>query len=242
MTGSRDDMVMRPSFGPLTAPDAAKQGREDRRFDKATDRRSLLSTLIRAQAGRRIVQRRGARRTSKNRVLKARRGVAGAAGIVGGNAARAAVLNPIGLITTGLLVGAAVSLRLLSGQSFEGLGARLNNILLGDLDDEARAKIATRRQLASDSDIARIVGKEDGINSQIFELAHDLNRENLRREKGISRIREDERIEVNSLIDILILRAKDLILNGFNSAGGQEKVTSIQQSLAEPAAETKSAK
>lgn len=160
-----------------------------------------------------------------------------AAGFVGKRAATAAVANPIGIAVGALVAGAviagAVTLRLASGRSFENMGEQVNKMLLGDLDDEGRARMTTRRYLQGDSDLARINAASGGENAQIQKLSQDLFELNKREEKGASLVREDERFQSNGVFDMLILRAQQVFLHFWNSNGGPDGVERVRDRLQE---------
>lgn len=209
-----DDMVFSPSFGKIAAPTAKQMAQEDRRLFKATDKRSLVSKLEVLKA-RRELERQRAQRKRQRRVRQFRAGAVAA----GRGNLKSAVTTGVGAAAAVLVVGSLVALRLASGRSFENMGAKVNQILLGDIDDKARAKIATRRQLASDSDLARIIGTQGAVNSQIASVAQDLNRLNYERERAVSAFREDPRFQDNGIFDQMIERAKSLILSAFGEKG-----------------------
>lgn len=121
------------------------------------------------------------------------------------------------LVTAGL-----VTLRLASDKPLEGTGAMLNRIFLGDLDDEARAKMATRQKIQGDADLARIIGQEGGANSQIASVANDLFALAKRRELGRSLLEEE--FPANGLLDMLIVRARDAFMRAWNGSGGPQRV------------------
>jgi len=139
--------------------------------------------------------------------------------------------NPIGAIAAAVLVAGVTTLRLATGQPLEGLGATMNKWFLGDQDDAARAKMATRRQLESDEELSRIVGirNEQGLkmSPQISQIADDLFAMNLRREKGATAIREA--FPIDSTLDMLILRAAGAFRGAWKKAGGPEAVEDFKE-------------
>lgn len=207
---SRDDLVLRPSIGGDLAATASRRAGDAGKMDRAggliarVRERSMLrrslATSVRAAAAR------GA-------VSVARFGVRGAA-----SAAARGVASAPGLILAALVVGGITAIRLGTGQPLEGLGSEINRIVLGDADDEARARMATREQLTGDSQIARIVGQEGQVNQQIRRVFDDLYGLNRRNEIGASLLREA--FPVNSALDLMILAAAEALRAAFNGSGG----------------------
>lgn len=148
--------------------------------------------------------------------MAVRSGAIAARGATAASGASAAVG---GLVAAGV-IAAAVITRLASGQSFENMGQQVNNILLGDMDDEARASAGARKRLSGDSDIARIVGREGRVNSQIASLHKDLKKLQLRDEIGASLIKSQTGMQNNGLFDMLIIRGRDAFLRSWNGSGG----------------------
>lgn len=207
---SRDDMVITPTLSRHQRASAPTRAREERR---------LASAKRRGGALRRLRQARAIRKARKNALTKRAR--VRASGFARGASARlgARVLgNPVGLVVGALIVVGVVTLRLVSGRPLEGLGETLNRKFLGVMDDEARAKMATRSQLQGNANLMRIAGIEGGINSQIREVSDDLFELNRREELGASLLREE--FPANNIVDMLILRARDAIRNAWFNGNG----------------------
>ena len=232
MASSRDDIVITPSLDQVRAS-APVRAREERRLSGAKSKRGILSRIAKARASQKLIRRGRVLRTAARRGAVSRFGVGG---MVRGARAAASALNPIGAIVTASVVAAAVITRLASGQSFENMGQQVNNILLGDLDDEARAAIGTRKRLSGDSDIARIVGQEGGVNSQISSVFKDLKDLQKRDEVGASKLKSEKGMQVNGNLDILIIRAKNKFLEAWNGNGGDEAVEELRRKLHRPPA------
>jgi len=221
----RDDMVFTPDIGPQRKPAAPVRAREERKLAGAKKRKGVLSKLRAARAlKKRRVRKRRAR--SGGRMIRAARGggaalARGAAGAGG----RAALGNPIGLIVAGLIVAGVVTLRLVSGKPLEGTGAMLNRMILGDMDDEARAKMAVRQRFQGDSDLTRIVGQEKRTNVQMTSIANDMFKLETQQQKGASLLREE--FPTNNVLDMLILRARDKFVELWGSEGGAMKAQEV---------------
>ncbi len=219
----RDDMVFRPSLGKSHQAAAPVRAREDR---------ELLRTKRRGGIGRRLATARVARAASRRRAKKARarRLKVARSGLRGATsaAARRAAATPVGAIAAILVVAGIVGLRLISGQPLEKTGEQLNKIFLGDMDEEARARMAVRQRLSGDSEIARIVGQEGRVNSQIASIADDLFRLEKKRQDAATLFKNE--FPVNSLLDNLILRFVALFKSSWKEAGGTEAVRSLESS------------
>ena len=104
-------------------------------------------------------------------------------------------------------------------------------MLLGDLDEDARANMATRKRLGGDRDIARIIGQEGRVNSQVARLHSDLAAIAKRDEIGATLLKSEPGMQVNGLLDMLILRARDKFLEAFNGSGGPDAVDRVRDKL-----------
>jgi len=213
----RDDMVFAPDIGPQRAASARVRAREDRALARARKRGGVLSKLRSAHQISRLRPMSRAARSASRVGAFARSGAAGAARGASRLGARA-LATPIGAIAGAVLVAGVVALRLATGEPLEGTGAMVNRMILGDMDDTARAKTATRQQLQGDSELTRIVGVEGKANSQIVAIADDLFKLNKRDELGASLLREA--FPANSTLDILIARAAQAFRDAWVGADG----------------------
>lgn len=228
---SVDDMVLTPTVGDVAQPAARQRAKALRRMYGAARKKATLSRIMQFQALRRIVRRQRYGKALDNAGKLARKG---AGAVTGGRVGRATTaLNPVTIAVAGLVVASVAALRLGTGQSFGNMGAQVNNMLLGDLDDEARAAMDVRNQLSGDADIARIVGKEGKVNAQIRSVAGDLRRLATERQKGLSVFREDTTFQVNNILDQLILRARDKFKQSFGSSGGGAALDKLQRKYSE---------
>jgi len=130
-------------------------------------------------------------------------------------------MNPVGLIVTALIVGGAVALRLGSGKTYEQMGDELNNMLLGDMDEQARAKMTVRHRMQGDELLTRIRAQSGAGNAQINRIAEDLFRVEKQYEDGKAMI--ERAFPVNNTIDMLVLRASDAFKRAWQMNGSQEK-------------------
>jgi hypothetical protein len=223
----RDDMIMRPTIGPIAQPTAAVRARADRQVDANRDQRSgLIQRMARLRRQRSMV--RAARgRARMRRAAQAGTGIARTAKTASMFGRAASLGNPVSAGLTALLVAGLVALRLGTGRPLEGIGAEINKVILGDLDEEARAKTSVRTQLQGDSNIARIMGQENVVNAQITKVSKDLY--DVARREEIGRTALFEAMPVNNLLDNLILRAASALQTGwerFNGPANMERFES----------------
>jgi hypothetical protein len=135
-------------------------------------------------------------------------------------AGRAAVANPVGLVITGLIAAGIVALRLGSGKTFEQMGDEMNNMLLGDLDEAARAKMTVRNRFQGDAILTRIRSQSGKQNVQMNRIAEDLFRVEKQYEDGKALIQRE--LPVNGTFDMLILRAQEAFSKAWKAIGGDE--------------------
>jgi hypothetical protein len=180
-TDSFDDMVITPRLETQISAPRVK-ARVDRRIDQAKRRHGLFSRLIRAKATRRAAK-----------YVGARLGMRGPPG--GGRA-----LTAGGGVVAGLAIAAvvaAVIAREVSGRSFENMGKNLNSLLLGEVDDDARARMWARDQIIGTPGLAFYVGQQGKVDASIRAIHNDLYKQRLNFEKNRSAIREDKDFQVN---------------------------------------------
>jgi hypothetical protein len=140
-------------------------------------------------------------------------------------------LGLVGGVFAALVTAGVVTLRLATGQPLEGTGELVNRMLLGDLDDEARATMAVRRRFEADPDLTRIAGREGRVNAQMASVAEDLRRFAFEREVGERAFREE--FPANNRLDMIILRARAVFLRAFNGAGGPGAVERFRSNYGE---------
>lgn len=242
----RDDMVFAPDPGVKREANARVRAVEERRLFSAKKKGGLVRRVRQLRRLRKLATRRAGRpgkaSATARRLAQAGRGAAVRGGARG--AARA-LATPIGAVVAGIAVIGLVALRLASGQPIEGMGEQVNKILLGDADDEARARTATKQQLKSSTNITSILGREyataikagkasAGVNTQVKKIADEFTRMNTRDELGASIIREA--FPVNNTLDMLIIRARDVIVATWNGNGGESSVDKLAQKLGSHAA------
>ena len=226
----RDEMIFRPNLGARQQPSARTRAREASQHDRARRKRGPLRYMRNAQLLRKR-KRRLAELKRQQRIRGATR--AGRSGLVRGAvrsvarsavrmAGRAVMLNPIGMIVTALLAGGMVLLRLGSGKTFEQMGDEMNNMLIGDLDEQARARMTVRHRFQSDEMLARIRGQSGKHNAQINRIAQDLFRVEKQYEDGKALIERE--FGVNGTWDMIILRAIQSFGKAWHALGGSDKM------------------
>ena len=228
---SRDDIVLRPDLTELRQTPRSR-AREERRMARAGRRRGPLARLARRAAVSQGIRRATARRRKLARarrvgVGRAAMGLGRTAASMGGHAARAAGAGPVGLIVAAVVLAAVITTRLATGRSFENMGEQVNKLLLGDLDEEARATMDTRHRLQGDDNLTRFIGQQGTISNQVASVFEDLKKHRKRELDGRALFREDMHFQTNGLSDMLILRAKDAFLQAWNGEGGPHSVENL---------------
>ena len=221
----RDDMVIRLRLGPRQRPTARARSRSDRALAIGSRGGGVLRRMVQLRLAR------AAARAAETAIAGPMR--LGAIRAAGGRLAFA----PVGAVVAGLIIGAVAALRLASGQPFEGMGEQVNRMLLGDLDEDARAKLRTRQQLGADAQLLENVGRKDRIDSQIRTVAAELYRQNLREEIGAKKWREV--YALNNTLDLLILRARDVFLAAWRGNGGADTYEQFRQRYRETRGEAR---
>ncbi len=204
-----DAMVLSLIFdGPRKAAAVPVRARAERQ--KAGARKGIVRRVATAMFKRRA-------RLLSPITASSRRIVAAASrGEMGAGTARA-VASPWGLIAAGVIVAGVVALRLASDQPLEGTGEYLNKMILGDMDEESRAKTAVRKHFTDDSELTRIAAKAGGVTAQMSQLQRDLFKLARNREVGATMFRSQ--YPVDNLIDMLILRVVAGIKAAWNGDG-----------------------
>lgn len=208
---SRDDIVISPRISREDRPTAPVRAREERRLSGAKKKAGLLRRLGRAQAARLLVQ--GRRRAPRFRAT-------------GGSAVR---FGAAGLLVAGVAIAGATIARITSGRSFENMGEALNHLLLGHLDEEARAKMETRQRFMADDDLMRTVAQTGVDNQQVRELfqeAADIRRKQL---EGEAKLRQNTGLQVNNIADILIERFAEKFVQMWRGGGGDDAVRDLRK-------------
>ena len=225
-----DDMIMRPTIGPIAQPTAAVRARADRQVAANQDQRAGLIQRMARLRRQRSLARAARGRASLRRAARAGTGVARTARAASMFGRAASLGNPVGASLTALLVAGLVTLRLGTGRPLEGIGAELNKVILGDLDEEARAKTSVRGQISGDPNLARIMGQENAVNAQITKVSKDLY--DFARREEIARTALSEAMPVDNLLDNLILRAAAALRTGwerFNGPANMERLEANYQ-------------
>lgn len=222
----RDAMVISPNLGRQLEPTAAVTARQERRM-AGQKRSGILRKLRLAKQAKKVRRRKRHKKALKRTTRLATRG---AGGLMRRAGARA-LGTPIGAAVGALLVAGVALLRLASGQPLEGTGEMVNRMVLGDMDDEARARTTTRNQLQGDSEITRIVAKTGSDNAQVQSIGKDLFDMHKRSEIGASLMREE--FPANNIIDMLILRGRDAFMKAWNGNDGPGRIEEARRKYGE---------
>lgn len=233
MASSRDDMVFTPRLGPEHKATAQTRAREERRLAGASKRKGgVLTGVARLVAARRLNRARRALKARRRARMRKAGPLRGAMGVAGRGATRAAVFNPIGLLVTALVVGVAAATRLATGQPFEVLGQKLNNMLLGDMDEQARAEMETRNLLSSHRELTRISGQEGGVNAQMQAIFKGLSELRKKELDGMANINSEAQFGSNSVFEMMLIRAFGWLKGSFVDSGGTTATNRLQRNIA----------
>lgn len=179
----RDDMILRPTLEDVHGTDAATRGRVSRRIQEQESGRGLFSRLARRRAAERLARRRVGRAGVRN--LAGRRTAGMALRSTAGRALAAAgktgrfMLNPATAAGMVGLFAASYAASRMSGASFSEVGQFLNNTLLGDIDDEGRARTMAAEKVISDPNVAAFIGRRGQVDSDMrkaVELMYESER------------------------------------------------------------------
>lgn len=228
---SRDDIVFRPSVGKRERPRSVRRAIEERRHER-TYNRGLRRRLAQLQAAARL--RRLGR--AKTRAAMSRVSVASARGLGAASSGRSALGAAARAGVVGVAVGAAVVgiialTRVLSGRSLENLGATLNKAVLGDLDEEARARMEVKRDFQGDANVARFIQQRGGVTDELRQIGGDLIEMRKRKLVGASLFVEDPDFQVNSNLEILATRAATKLGAVWRSEGMPDVIQQVNQTL-----------
>jgi hypothetical protein len=135
------------------------------------------------------------------------------------------------MIAAAVAVGAVVATRLATGRSFENMGQQVNNLLLGDVDDEGRAAVQSRQYLEGRHDLLYAIGKAGKADASVKRLFDTLQRSNMQEERGRSIIMSDKRFQVNTKADLTILAMRDHLVRGWTSHGGPAAVEKLREGI-----------
>ena len=227
----RDDMILRPTLEEVHGTDAATRGRVSRRIQEQESGRGLFSRLARRRAAERLARRRvgqaGVRNLAGRRTAgMALRSTAGRALAAAGKTGRF-LLNPGTAIGMVALFAAGYAASRATGTTFSELGQFLNNTLLGDIDDEARARTMSAERVISDPNIAAHIGRRGQVDAE-FKQAVQLMYEAERPEQiGASKLTT----EFPAIDDFeLYLRAIERgFSSGWNAREGNEAARRLLQ-------------
>ena len=203
-----DDMLIVPSLDPLDPTSAAARARVQRRTSKQREAGGLWQRLRRAQVARKL-----SRLATVRGATRAGMGFTGASRIAStastaGSAVRAAA-NPLVLGVATVAVAAIVAARVFADRPFEGIGQELNETLLGDLDDDARAAMSVRGDLERDPVLMRALAEKGSFATQMKQVFADRQAIEKSRQRGESFLAQE--FPVNGMLDMIALRIWEAI-------------------------------
>lgn len=225
MDAGRDDMVFRPS-AKLSRGTGAASGRirQQRELDRITrHKRGRIARLARLRAARKARAGRRVARMAERRATSS----------LVSRGAKRLLLSPPGWIIAGLLVAAAVVLRLATGRSYENMGAKLNDIIFGDLDDQARANMAGRQAVTSNNLLMELHGKDAATSKHVQELIRYHAKRAKQSQDAMRVLMEDKDLQVNGFLDLLVIKIADEVKTFFVAGPGKADVDALKKAYAE---------
>lgn len=218
---SRDDMVFSPTAEALgTVGGARSQIRQQRRIDRIMRKRhGRLARMARVRAA-----------TKRRRIVRAARSRVGSS--LARRGASRILMTPPGWVIAALVVLGAVVLRLATGRSYENIGQKINDVILGDLDDEARALIAARGEVIQDGGLMEQIAREDKIGSHARRLLAYHTRRARIEQKAWAAIMRDKDMQVNGILDMIVIRLADGVKEFFTKGAGKAEVDKLKQAYA----------
>lgn len=216
-----DDMVVVPELATTQRAAAQLRARVERRLDAEHKAGGAVSKLRRARS--RYVKTRASTKAGRRMMRSPARGVVGRA--VGGTAVRVAaqtagravIANPIGAAVAALTIAAVAAARLVHDEPFEGLAEDLNKAFFGDLDDEARAKMAVRKRMSGDQYLQLVAANAGQVTGQMASIARDLTELQKQYEIGAAALRRE--FPIDSTFEQLVLRIRDAVKEGLGESG-----------------------
>lgn len=198
-----DDMLIVPSLDPLDPTSAAARARVQRRTARQHSPGGLWQRLRRATVARklsRLTTMRGAMQTGMSLTGTSR---AASMAATAGSAARAAT-HPLVLGVGVAAVAAIVAARVFADRPFEGIGQELNETLLGDLDDDARAAMSVRGDLERNPVLMRSLAEKGSFATQMQQVFAERQQIEKARQRGESFLAQE--FPVNGMLDMIALR------------------------------------
>jgi len=225
MTSSRDDMVIRPRLvGAGSATEAQRRANEARQLAKQVSHRGIIGRLARAKAATQSLEATG-RIAGRVAGRVAIGEAAGAAGEVAeASAERAALMNPVALTLAAVVTAVAVGARLASGRSFENMGQNLKTMLMGDLAADASAGAQARDALLSNHHLLAATGRQQKASASVKQVYDDLFKLKQMEARGAQLFMNDKYFQADSTIDILIVRARNWLVESWRTHGGDAKL------------------
>lgn len=223
---TREDITLRPqledSEEALARLPRAREAANIARLRLAVRENQIVSRVIRHKAAQRALaaaQQATARSASSSFV-----------GAAAGGASRAVLAGTVGAL---FVVGAAATVGqyLFDGGTLEELGHDLNGLLLGDTDDQARARGASRDYLGSNPALVAHIGRK-GLSPAIEKVARSLASRAELHQKGVSRIMEARGMNTaTGGLDMLLVRLRAAFGRGWASAGGDANVAAVRRAM-----------
>lgn len=225
----RDDMILRPTIQETYGNDAAGRSRVDRRVDEHSRGRGLFSRLARRRAAQHLARNRVTRSAVRNTGL--RKSIGGALASTATRSMAAAgrfgrfMLNPT---TAAGMLGSFAALyaaKEITGKPMSQLMQIMNNYVLGNVDDEARARVGIGQRLSADQNLVQHIGRRGQIDDEIRQAANLMYESERSIEIGQSIIGTD--FPALDSFDVLIRIFEREFSEGFASNNGKQHLATL---------------
>lgn len=135
-----------------------------------------------------------------------------------------------GAVLLGIGALAVIGPHLWQGGSMESLSAELNSLILGEADDDARARGQARDYLTSNRALVAHVGQK-GISPALERIMADLSDRAKVRERGASEILKAKAFASHGTIEQLLQKLRAAFLRGWNGTGGNQELDRVKKRL-----------
>lgn len=179
-----DGIIIRPNVTP--EPESRRQAAEERTLgQQARNRRSRLGRLARAAGIRQATQDRRRLQAATSRDPRGFRIPPTRTAARAGAAVRAGRLfNPVTFAVAFVAAVGVAATRAITGQNVDQLAARANEAIFGGLNEEAKAKLATRRRLGADPRTLVEIQRAGGVSAGLARVGEAIADDERNRARG----------------------------------------------------------
>lgn len=124
---------------------------------------------------------------------------------------------------------AAVALRIGSGRTFKNLGQLMNDGILGDMDEEARATYKAKMRVFTNT-VLRGVSQE-GRADHVVGIFQGVKERLMETEQGRAIALRVNELTEDSSAEQLMMRGKSILEDAFRAAGGNQAIDELRRQL-----------